>query len=355
MAKVLAAMSGGVDSSVAAALMIERGYDVIGATMRIWSGEPLPQGDRHSCYGPEEEDDIADAQRVAAALKIPFFVLDLRDVYRQEVLDYTGREYCSGRTPNPCVRCNRRIKFDYLVDKARNTGLEFDYLAMGHYARVKYDETNGRYLLKKAVDSNKDQSYFLHLLTQQQLKLSLFPIGDYTKDQVRAKAQELKLDVADKPESQNFMAGGYSALFDTLDEPGSILDKQGNVLGQHKGIAHYTIGQRRGLAVAAKDPLYVTGIDSQHNTVYVGTKAELYKDKLTAIDLNWIAMDNLTEPMMFKAKIRYRHTEAAARLMPHADGRVFVKFDEPQLSITPGQAVVFYQGDTVVGGGTIEC
>jgi tRNA-specific 2-thiouridylase len=353
MAKVLAAMSGGVDSSVAAALMIEQGHDVIGATMRIWSGEPLPHGDRHSCYGPEEEDDIADAQRVANALNIPFFVLDLRDVYKQEVLDYACSEYCSGRTPNPCVRCNRTVKFDSFVDKARQAGLEFDYLAMGHYARVEYDEAAGLYLLKKAAYKNKDQSYFLHLLTQQQLKHSLFPLGGYTKNEVRAKALALKLDVADKPESQNFITGGYSVLFDTPDEPGPILDKQGDVLGQHKGIAHYTIGQRRGLAIAAKDPLYVTGIDSGRNAVYVGAKDALYKDELMATNLNWIAQNGLAEPMRVKAKIRYRHTEADALLTPLADGKVNVKFDEPQLSITPGQAVVFYSGDTVIGGGTI--
>jgi len=355
MAKVLAAMSGGVDSSVAAALMVEQGHEVIGATMSVWSGETLPHGDRHSCYGPEEEDDIIDAQKVANVLNIPFFVLDLREVYRQEVLGYTRREYCSGRTPNPCVRCNRRIKFDYLVDEAHQTGLEFDYLAMGHYARVQYDEAAGRYLLKKAKDGNKDQSYFLNLLTQQQLKHSLFPLGGYTKDEVRAKAQSLKLDVADKPESQNFIAGGYSVLFDTPNEPGPILDKQGNALGQHKGITHYTIGQRHGLGIAASNPLYVTGIDNQRNAVYVGTKDELYKDELTATDLNWIAQESLAKPIRVKAKIRYRHAEADAWLTPDAGDKVNVKFDEPQMSITPGQAVVFYRGEMVIGGGTIEC
>ena len=354
MAKVLAAMSGGVDSSVTAALMKEAGHEVIGATMSVFSGDAAIKGNVHGCYGPEEQDDIADAQHVADALGIPFHVLDLRDKYRQEVLDYTCNEYCCGRTPNPCVRCNRTVKFDAFVSKARNAGIQFDYLAMGHYVRVEHDEPSGRYLLKKAKDKNKDQTYFLHLLSQQQLGMCLFPLGDYTKDEVRKKANELGLDVADKAESQNFISGGYSILFDEKPEEGLILDRDGKALGRHKGIPFYTIGQRRGLGIAAETPLYVTGIDSEKNVVYVGTKDELLSDELTAADLNWIAIDRLTEPMQVKAKIRYRHTAADALLTPELDGRIYVKFAKPQMSITPGQAAVFYVDDTVLGGGTIE-
>jgi len=355
MAKVLAAMSSGVDSSVTAALMKEAGHEVIGATMSVFSGNASITGNVHGCYGPEEEHDIADAQRVADALRIPFHVIDLKDKYRQEVLDYTCNEYCSGRTPNPCIRCNRTVKFDAFVSEARNAGIDFDYLAMGHYVRVERDESSGRYLLKKAKDKNKDQTYFLHLLSQQQLGMSIFPLGGYTKAEVRKKANDLGLDVADKAESQNFISGGYSILFDEQPEEGLILDKQGNVLGRHKGIPFYTIGQRRGLGIAAEAPLYVTSLDVEKNFVYVGSKNELCSDELTAADLNWIAVDHLVKPMQVKAKIRYRHTAADALLTPEADGRVSVKFAKPQMSITPGQAVVFYMGDSVLSGGTIEC
>jgi len=270
------------------------------------------------------------------------------------VLDYTCNEYCAGRTPNPCVRCNRTVKFDGFVSEARNAGIRFDHLAMGHYVRVEHDETSGRYLLKKAKDKNKDQTYFLHLLTQQQLGMCLFPLGDYTKDEVRKKANDLGLDVADKAESQNFITGGYSILFDKQPEQGPILDKAGNVLGKHKGIPFYTIGQRKGLGITAKTPLYVTGLDAEKSHVYVGSKDDLYSDELTATDLNWIAIDRLTEPIQVKAKIRYRHTAADAMVTPVADNRVHVKFQKPQMSITPGQAVVFYVGDAVLGGGTIQ-
>lgn len=354
MAKVLAAMSGGVDSSVTAALMKEAGHEVTGATMSVFSGDASITGNVHGCYGPEEVHDIADAQRVADALGIPFHVIDLKDKYRQEVLDYTCNEYCSGRTPNPCVRCNRTVKFEAFVAEARNAGIDFDYLAMGHYVRVQYDEPSGRYLLKKARDQNKDQTYFLHLLSQAQLSICLFPLGDYTKAEVRKKANDLGLDVADKAESQNFITGGYALLFDEQQQEGQILDKQGNVLGQHKGIPFYTIGQRRGLGIASEAPLYVTGIDADKNVVYVGSKDDLYSSELTAADLNWIAVDSLTEPTQVKAKIRYRHTAADALVTPQAGNRVHVKFAKPQMSITPGQAVVFYVDDVVLGGGTIE-
>lgn len=354
MAKVLAAMSGGVDSSVMAALMKEAGHEVIGATMQIWSGDATVKGNVHGCYGPEEDEDIADAQHVADVLKIPFHVIDLRDEYRKEVLDYTCDEYCSGRTPNPCVKCNRTVKFDAFVSKARTSGLDFDLLAMGHYVRVEYDKPSGRYLLKKARDNNKDQTYFLYGLSQAQLSICVFPLGDYIKNEVRKKANDLGLDVADKAESQNFITGGYSILFEQTPIEGPILDNKGNELGRHKGIPFYTIGQRKGLGIAAADPLYVTGIDAEKNIVYVGAKVDLYGDELTATELKWIAIDKLPEPMQVQAKIRYRHSAADAMITPDNDDRVHVKFTEEQMSITPGQAVVFYNGDTVIGGGTIE-
>jgi len=352
--KVLVAMSGGVDSSVAAALLKEQGYEVHGVTMKIWDGKAIPgQVLRHGCYGPGEEDDIEDARRVAQTLDIPFHVFDLTPEYQAEVLDYFCHEYLTGRTPNPCLKCNRKIKFDALLKKAQDSGLDFDYFATGHYARVEYDMSKHRYLLKKARDQNKDQSYFIASLSQEQLGHSLFPIGDYTKEEVRKMAADFGLKVSNKSESQDFIAGGYSSLLPP-SPPGDILDKEGNILGEHRGISFYTIGQRKGLGISAREPLYVTGIDPTRNAVIVGRKEEVYRDELIATDLNWIAMERLEEPARMKARIRYLHREAEAMVTPLANEEYYVKFTEPQMAITPGQAVVFYDGDIVVGSGTID-
>lgn len=355
MAKVVVAMSGGVDSSVAAALLQEKGHEVTGITMKVWDGEALPgDGTRHSCYGPGEQEDITDAREVAQVLGIPFYTFDLRQEYKIEVLDYFCHEYLLGRTPNPCVRCNRRVKFDALLKKARCSGLEFDYFATGHYARVEYDKSKHRYLLKKARDTTKDQSYFLFSLSQEELGCSLFPLDSYTKGEVRKMARELGLGVADKLESQNFITGGYSTFVAAVAKPGPILDRQGNILGQHQGTPFYTIGQRKGLGVSARAPLYVTDIDPERNAIVVGSKEETYGDELIASELNWVTIDKLQQPIEAKAKIRYLHNEAEAVITPLDEDRVYMKFKESQMAITPGQAVVFYDGDTVIGGGTIE-
>ena len=354
MKRVLVAMSGGVDSSVAAALLKEEGYAVIGVTMKIWEGEAF-RGEirRHGCYGPGEERDIEDARRVAEILGVPFHVLDLKREYKSQVLDYVCREYLSGRTPNPCIRCNRRVKFEVLGKRARDSGIEFDYFATGHYAQVEYDESRRRYLIKKAKDLRKDQSYFLFSLSQEQLGCSLFPVGNYTKEEVRKIASHFELGVNDKSESQDFIAGDYSFLAKAAVQPGPILDRQGNVLGQHRGIPFYTIGQRKGLGIPAKGPLYVTDIDPEKNALIVGNKEELYRDELTASELNWIA-ERPTQPIKARARIRYLHKEAEAIIVPLDENKVYVKFQEPQMAIAPGQVVVFYDGEVVIGGGTIE-
>jgi tRNA-specific 2-thiouridylase len=352
--KVMVAMSGGVDSSVAAAILKEKGYRVSGVTMKIWDGEALPQErKRHACYGPGKEEDIEEARRVSQILGIPFHVIDLIQEYKTEVLDYFYHEYLSGKTPNPCLTCNRTVKFDALLRKARESGIEFDYFATGHHARVKYSKDRNRYLLKKAKDSIKDQSYFISSLSQEQLGGSLFPIGDYTKDEVRNIARDLGLGVGDKPESQDFIAGDYYPLVESA-HPGPILNRQGDIIGKHRGIPFYTIGQRRGLGIANREPLYVNDIEPETNIVTVGKREELYRDELTASRLNWIAIEKLERPLKVRAKIRYLHQEAKAEVTPLKEGRVYVKFDEPQMAITPGQAVVFYEGDVVVGSGIIE-
>ncbi len=352
--KVVVAMSGGVDSSVAAALLIEKGYQVNGVTMKIWDGEAFPvEGTRHACYGPGEEADIEDARKVSQILDIPFYAFDLRQEYKAEVLDYFCHEYLSGRTPNPCLRCNRQVKFDALLRKTQDSGIEFDYFATGHYARIEYNKDRHRYLLKKARDLSKDQSYFISLLSQEQLGRSLFPIGGYTKAEVRKMACDFGLGVNNKPESQDFIAGGYHSLVETMP-PGPILDKQGNILREHRGIPFYTIGQRKGLGISTKEPLYVTDIDPETNAIIVGSKEEIYQDELIASGLNWIAIEKLEQPTKIKARIRYTHQETEAIVTPLNEDKCYVKFNKPQMAITPGQAVVFYQGDTVLGGGTIE-
>ena len=352
--KVAVAMSGGVDSSVAAALLKEQGYQVSGITMKIWGGEAAPgETKHHGCYGPGEAEDIADARRVAQNLGIDFYVCDLTQEYRAEVLDYFCHEYLSGRTPNPCLRCNSKVKFEALLSKAQDSGVEFDCFATGHYARVEYDKNTHRYLLKKAKDLSKDQSYFLSSLSQEQLGRSLFPLGDYTKEEVRKMAAAFGLEVKNKPESQDFVAGGYASLLGAA-RPGPILDKRGNVLGEHRGIQFHTVGQRKGLGISAKEPLYVTDIYPEKNAIIVGNKEDVYRNELMATGLNWIAIEDLERPIKVRARIRYIHQEAEAIVSPLDKDRVSVKFAEPQMAITPGQAVVFYDGDIVIGGGTIE-
>ena len=347
-------MSGGLDSSVAAALLKEQGCRVTGVIMKIWSGEPVTGKGKHGCYGPEEEEDIEDARKVAGKLDIPFHVIDLTSEYKAEVLDYFCHEYLSGRTPNPCVRCNRSIKFGALVNKAASLGIEYDYFATGHYARIDYDKGLKRYLLKKGTDTKKDQSYFLFDLTQEQLSRTLFPLGEMNKDAVREICKRLGLGVEKKDESQNFVCGSYSSLFKMSTLPGPIIDQKGNVLGKHNGIEHFTIGQRKGLKLAFKEPLYVTRIGADKNEVVVGAKDDLLTGSQNVTDLNWIAIGALGRTMDVKARIRNAHSGYDAVISPGEDGKVKVSYNGPQIGAAPGQAIVFYDGDVVVGGGIVE-
>ena len=344
-----------MDSSVAAALLKEQGYTVTGVTMKIWGGRTAAEAPvHHGCYGPGEEEDIEDACQVAQQLGIPFHVLDLTGEYRSEVLDYFSREYLSGRTPNPCVKCNHNIKFGALIEKARRSGLQFDAIASGHYARVEYDAQQNRYILEKAKDLTKDQSYFLSFLSQKQLAQLILPLGCYTKTEVRAMANRFGLHSAAKPDSQNFVCGDYTALIETEPTMGPILDKAGNILGQHKGIQFYTIGQRKSLGISAPIPLYVTALDPINNVVIVGTKAELFRDEFTVTGLNWISIAALEQPLEMNVKIRSSQKDSAAFVTPLENGGVQVTLKEAQSAITPGQTAVFYQGEVVVGGGIIE-
>ena len=354
---VMVGMSGGVDSSVAAAILLDKGYEVIGATMQIW---PDMDEDRKQTEGGCcSLSAVDDARRVANRLGISYYVMNFKDIFQSKVIDYFVEEYLKGRTPNPCIACNRYVKFTAMLNKAAAMGI--DYYATGHYARIEYDEGLKRYLLKKSATDRKDQTYALYNLTQEQLSRTLFPIGDYEKEKVREIAKELGLTVATKPDSQEICFvedndyGRYiSENTNYKIKPGDFVDKNGNVLGRHKGIIHYTIGQRKGLGIALGKPMFVMGIDVEKNRVVLGDETEVFSDTLTAGDLNFISIDKLDKELRVKAKIRYSAKEADATIYPIEDSRVKVVFDTPQRAITPGQSVVFYQGDVVVGGGTIE-
>jgi len=351
-------MSGGVDSSVAAALLKEQGYEVIGVTMKLFSlpKEYCLSENLRSCCGWKATED---AHSVAITLGISHFVFDFRKHFKMRVISDFCEEYAQGRTPNPCIRCNEHIKFDVLWKKAKV--LEADYLATGHHARIDRDSQPGQYKLKKGKDREKDQSYFLYCLTQDQLSHTLMPIGDYTKEEVRKKARKLGLPVAQRPESQEicFVPDNDYARFlrDRIPDvfrPGPIVDIENRVLGRHKGIAHYTIGQRRGLGIAAEHPLYVLSIQRDENTIVVGPVNQLYEKTLLASSLNLISAEKIAEPLEMKAKIRYKHKEMKALLTLLDSDRAQVKFEKPQRAITPGQSVVFYDGDIVIGGGIID-
>lgn len=354
MEKAMIAMSGGVDSSVAAYLTQQQGYQCCGATMRLWDNRILDGADSGCC----SLDDTEDARAVAYRLGMRFYVLNASDEFRRQVVEPFIQAYENGLTPNPCILCNRHLKFTHLLDKALLLGCR--YVVTGHYARIVFDEVSGRYLLYKALDTAKDQTYFLACMTQQQLSHTLFPLGELTKNQVRAIAERQGFLNAKKRDSQDICFvpdGDYRTFMEKYTgktyPQGIFLDEAGNIIGCHNGAVGYTLGQRKGLGLAMGTPVYVCGKDMEKNTVTVGPEERLFTTALWATDCNFIPFDTLTQPMRVTAKARSRHKEQPATVYPEADGRIRVEFDTPQRAVTPGQAVVLYDGDLVLGSGTI--
>lgn len=354
--RVVVAMSGGVDSSVAAALLKEQGYDVIGISMQLWD---YTEGERDRFGSCCSLDDLYDARRVCDKLDIPFYAVNFEEAFSKSVVDYFVEGYLKGETPNPCLKCNQVLKFETLLKRALE--LEADYLATGHYARVTYDEERGRYLLLKGKDPAKDQSYFLFTMNQRQLSKIIFPIGDLAKTDVRKLAKRFGLNVAGKKDSQEicFAPEDYPSFIikragNAARANGEIVDLNGNVLGMHKGLYKYTIGQRKGIGVTIGEPLYVLKIDSETNRLVVGTEEGLFSKNLIAKEANWVGISYLDREMEVIAKIRYRHKGAEAKVAPLDGNKVEVRFKTPEKSVTPGQAVIFYKGDEVLGGGWIE-
>ncbi len=355
MERAIIAMSGGVDSSVAALLTKQTGDDCIGVTLKLYENQDLGIDRQKTCCSL---DDVQDARTVAFSLNIPFYVFNFSEHFREEVIDRFVDAYRHGCTPNPCIDCNRHLKFGKLFQRMQE--LQRDYIVTGHYARVEKDENTGRYLLKKGLDGTKDQSYVLYDLTQDQLAHVRFPLGNYSKKEIRRIAEENGFVNANKPDSQDICfvpdgdyAKAIARFTDTMLPPGDFVDGQGKVLGHHEGIEHYTIGQRRGLKLAAGSRIYVTDICPDTNTVVLGSNEDLFHRTLTADQVNMISCERLTTPMSLKAKIRYRHKEEEAIAWQTEDGLLHVEFTEPQRAITKGQAVVLYDGDIVVGGGRI--
>lgn len=351
--KILVGLSGGVDSSVAALILKQQGHEVVGATMSIWGKDGMAEksGHKNACYGPDEKEDIEEARKIAAQIGIPYYVFNCVEQYEKIVLDNFKSEYIQGRTPNPCVWCNALVKFGVLPLIAEENGIEFDKFATGHYARV--EEKDGRFLLKRGIAPHKDQSYFLYRLKQEQLKNIILPLGNYTKDQIRKIAKDNGLEVAEKPDSQDFYDGDYNELLGVKEKDGNIVDLDGKVLGHHKGIWNYTIGQRKGIGVSATEPLYVLELRKDTNEVVIGPADKTFKKELTAVNLNWIAFDKLENERKVYAKIRSTQQPTPVTITPNGDD-VDVVFDELQKSIAIGQSVVFYDEDVVLGGGVID-
>lgn len=353
--KVVIGMSGGVDSSVAAYLLKKQGYDVIGATMQIWQDEDdFVQEENGGCCGLSA---VNDARRVANQIGIPYYVMNFKKEFKENVIDYFIGEYLEARTPNPCIACNRYVKWESLLKRSLDIGA--DYIATGHYARIK-KLPNGRYTIQQSVTQTKDQTYALYNLTQEQLSHTLMPVGDYTKDEIRKIAEEVGLMVAHKPDSQEicFVSDNNYAKYieDTTGQKspeGNFVDLDGNILGKHKGIIHYTIGQRKGLGLAMGKPVFVVDIKKETNEVVIGSNEDVFAKGLIADKVNFMSIPSLEGEMRVRAKVRYNHKGADCTIRMLGDDLIECTFDEPQRAITPGQAVVFYEDDYVVGGASI--
>lgn len=353
--KVVVGMSGGVDSSVAAYLLKQQGYDVVGVTMQIWQDESHEEiENKGGCCGLSAVDD---ARRVAAMLDIPYYVMNFKSEFKRDVIDYFVREYLAGRTPNPCIACNRYVKWESLLTRSIQIGA--DYIATGHYARI-CELPNGRYAIRNSVTAKKDQTYALYNLTQEQLKRTLMPIGDYTKEEVRKIAEDIGLMVAGKPDSMEICFvpdNDYASFIEketgVTSVPGDFVDVDGNVIGKHRGVIHYTVGQRKGLGIALGKPAFVVAIRPEQNQVVIGEDRNVYTERLYANNLNFMAVDDISEPVHVKAKIRYSHEGAYCTVRKIDSDTIECIFDQPVRAVTPGQAVVLYDGEYVLGGGTI--
>ncbi|HEV7665570.1 MAG TPA: tRNA 2-thiouridine(34) synthase MnmA [Chloroflexota bacterium] len=355
MARVVVGMSGGVDSSVTAALLKQAGHDVVGVTLNVWPDLPnMPEIQREdACCALGA---VEDARRVADKLDIPYYVLNFREVFEDKVIKDFVKTYANGMTPNPCIRCNQFIKFDALLVKARQIGAQ--YVATGHYARIEHGPVNR---LRKAADLNKDQSYVLYVMSQDRLGAAMMPLGDFTKSSTRQLATDLGLAVANKPESQDICFVPFKRYTEFIElyapevlQPGPVVDQQGKILGEHRGVALHTVGQRRGLGIAAGQPLFVTSLQPETNTVVVGGPEALLKSTCHLEEVSWIDGQPPSGPLQAMAKPRYRATEVPCSVIPSPQGGLDVTFDEPLKAITPGQALVFYEGEYVLGGGTIS-
>jgi tRNA-uridine 2-sulfurtransferase len=356
---VAVGISGGVDSTMAAKLLLERGFTVIGLTMSIWDGSfPIKEATKSGCFGPGEVADLISAATICQRLGIEHHIIKLQSAYKDNVLNYFCSTYLNGKTPNPCLICNQKLKFGLLPQTAREQGLQFDFFATGHYARVDYSDRKQRCQLKRALDLSKDQSYFLSFLSQEQLRNLIFPLGSLTKAEIKQLARSCGFaDLADQPESQDFLeTDDYSVLFgaDTF-QAGDIIDMRDKVLGQHHGLIHYTIGQRKNLGIAGQtEPYYVIDIDTQNNRLLVGPQRYLYGIICKAASINWVSIEPPGRPFWTRAKIRLQHEPADCYVYPMDDSTAEVNFERPQLSITTGQGIVFYDRDVVLAGAIIE-
>jgi tRNA-specific 2-thiouridylase len=351
--KIAVGLSGGVDSAVAAFLLKEQKHDVYGVTMKIWSGDDSPDSVKHACYGPGEESEIRRAAEICDVIGITHHVFDLSAEYEKTILGYFKNEYLAGRTPNPCVLCNQSMKFGLLPEAAFGI-LDVEIFATGHYAITETDDVSGRSVLRKAYDLSKDQSYFIHRLTQLQLSRALFPLGRLMKEEVREIARKNGIPSWNDPESQDFYEGDYKELINHDDEPGDIVDIKGSVIGKHQGIWNYTIGQRRGIGIAAAEPLYVTEIDASMKRVIVAPKHESVRGSFIATQFNWVSKNSADKSMQYTVKTRSSQKGSVCTVEPVNESVLKIHLEKPESGIAAGQSAVLYEGDMVIGGGIIE-